>query len=111
MNREQKRKQQKNLRKLGIDKRSFDVLVGLQAIKKSTQTIQSGDRVKLNVDAIRNVKDYDRLSNLYKKFVADHEDDEFTAIVDDGVGKYGNLFSLKEDPAGWLFWSGDLIKV
>ena len=43
MNREQKREQQKNLRKLGIDKRSFDVLVGLQEIKKSTQTILSGD--------------------------------------------------------------------
>ena len=69
MNREQKREQQKNLRKLGIDKRSFDVLVGLQAIKKSTQTIQSGDRVKLNVDAIRNGKDYDRLSDLYRNLL------------------------------------------
>ena len=56
MNREQKREQQKNLRKLGIDKRSFDVLVGLQAIKKSTQTIQSGDRVKLNVTQLEMAK-------------------------------------------------------
>ena len=111
MHRDQTRAQQQNVRKIGTTKRSLGVTSALQAIKKSTQTIQSGDRVKLNVDAIRNGKDYDRLSDLYKKFVADHEDDEFTAIVDDGVGKYGNLFSLKEDPAGWLFWSGDLIKV
>ena len=50
------------------------------------------------------------MARLYKEFVESHQDDVFTAVMDNGVGKYGNLFTLKEDPAGWLFWSGDLIK-
>lgn len=110
MNREQKRAMKRKAESRGIDGRMVDVFVGLQKVKKSTELIKDGDMVRINISSIKNHPDYDRLSGLYKEFVESHQDDVFTAVMDNGVGKYGNLFTLKEDPAGWLFWSGDLIK-
>lgn len=111
MNREQKRAMKRKAESRGIDGHMVDVFVGLQKVKKSTELIKDGDKVRINISSIKNHPDYDRLSDLYKKFVESHQDDVFTAVLDSGVGKYGNLFALKEDPTGWLFWSGDLIKV
>lgn len=111
MNREQKRAMKRKAESRGIDGHMVDVFIGLQKVKKSTETIMDGDKVRIDVSSIKNHPDYDRLSGLYKEFVESHQDDVFTAVMDNGVGKYGNLFALKEDPTGWLFWSGDLIKV
>lgn len=111
MNREQKRVIKRKVAKLGVDRHIVDVFLDLHKIKKSTESIKDGDKVRLNIQAIKSNPDYDHLSDLYKQFVESHQEDVFTAAKDDGVGKYGNLFALKEDPSGWLFWSGDLIKV
>ena len=100
MNREQKRAMKRKAESRGIDGHMVDVFVGLQKVKKSTELIKDGDKVRINISSIKNHPDYDRLSGLYKEFVESHQDDVFTAVMDNGVGKYGNLFALKEDPAG-----------
>lgn len=66
--------------------------------------IMEDDKVCLDVEKIKNRKDYERLSAGYKEFVSSSAGKVFTAHVEKK-----NLISLKENPV-WLFWSGDLTK-
>lgn len=69
MNREQKRAVKRKAESRGIDGHMVDVFIGLQKVKKSTETIMDGDKVRIDVSSIKNHPDYDRLSGLYKEFV------------------------------------------
>lgn len=95
MNREQKRAVKRKAESRGVDGHMVDVFIGLQKVKKSTETIMDGDKVRIDVSSIKNHPDYDRLSDLYKKFVESHQDDVFTAVLDSGVGKVRESFCTK----------------
>ena len=69
------------------------------------QDFEEGDQIRLNVEAIKARKNYERMSTMYKEFVEASGDTVFTAHVE-----RANMISLSEEPK-WLFWSGDLIKL
>ena len=49
MNREQKRAVKRKAESRGIDGHMVDVFIGLQKVKKSTETIMDGDKVRIDV--------------------------------------------------------------
>lgn len=113
MNREQKRSLEKKLRKIGHNKTAAAEYVKsaatLDTIIKSGSGVVSppksfseGDKVMLNLERIKARKNYDKMSDWYKKFVEENADAVFTAHIE-----RPNTISLKEEPI-WLFWSGDL---
>ncbi|RKJ76635.1 hypothetical protein D7X33_14065 [Butyricicoccus sp. 1XD8-22] len=63
------------------------------------------------METIQRHPDYPNLSEKYREFVETHEDDVFTVVFDERHGENSPLVCLKEDPCGWLFWTGNLIKV
>ena len=73
----------------------------------------AGDLVRLNIEQIMKHPDYLRLSKRYRDFVETHARDIFTVQYDRSasVQKLNSVVALKEDPDGWLFWTGDLQKV
>ena len=109
MNREQKRKFVKDAKKKGIKKTTAEAYA--EIINNGTgrntdaQEISEDEKIMLNIEAIRNRKNYERMTDKYKEFVNNNSDKVFTAHVE-----RTNLISLKEEPQ-WLFWSGDLIKI
>lgn len=54
-----------------------------------------------------------RLSERYRDFVETHAGDVFTVQYDRSasIQKLNSVVILKEDPDGWLFWTGDLQKI
>lgn len=116
MNRQQRRKVEKVARSRGAsgdEAKSIAMIVSnADEIRKggtgahtTAKSFNDGDKVKLNIEAVKSRKNYDRMLPLYKEFVETSEDTVFTVHVEQG-----NLISFIEEPK-WLFWSGDLIKV
>lgn len=116
MNREQKRSLERKLKAKGVSAKSaknyVEVAQTLQEIKATSpgehtppQRIEEGQKVMLNLQAIKARKNYERMSPLYKEFVDANDGAVFTAHVE-----RPNMISMQEEPR-WLFWSGDLIKV
>lgn len=64
--------------------------------------IQSGDKVTLNIEAIKSRKNYDSMTENYKTFVEENAGRVFTAKVEKN-----SLVTFEEDNT-WLFWGGDL---
>ena len=62
-----------------------------------------GDKVYINIPLVKSRKNYELMSELYKKFVDESEGVPYTAHIEKE-----KLVSFVEDPR-WLFWSGDLI--
>lgn len=110
MGREQRRKFVKAARKKGLSPYIADLY---WKMKNGDTTIElhEGDRVKLNVKAIQRHPDYEKLAESYRKFVESHIDDVFTVVYDRKYQDKPVVVCLKEDPAGHLFWTGNLIKV
>ena len=116
MNREQKRSLTRKLKSNGASeetaKNYVEVAQKLDAIKNNwagehtpPQSIQEGDLVRLNLDAIQKRQNYDKMSPRYKQFVEESNGVVFTAHVE-----HTNMISMQEAPQ-WLFWSGDLTVV
>lgn len=111
MNRKQKRNFVKIAKSKGVDPQIAELYMRLKDKGVAFDDIGEGDRVKLNLKVIQSHPDYKRLSEKYKNFVVENADTVFTVRLDPRGGNLNNVVSLKEDPAGWLFWTGDLIKV
>ena len=111
MNRKQKRNFIKLAKGKGVDPKIAELYMRLKDQGVMFDNISDGDRVKLNLKVIQSHPDYKRLSEKYKNFVLENADTIFTVRLDPRGGDLNNVVSLKEDSAGWLFWTGDLIKV
>jgi hypothetical protein len=115
MNRDQKKTLERAYRKFGkskseakkLSQQMYDIdKIRLEGTGDRTppQKFQEDDKFMLDVKLIKSRKNYDRMNDAYKQFVADNEGKILTVHVE-----RGNLISAKEEPK-WLFWSGDLIK-
>lgn len=109
MNRKQKRDFKKNIIKKGIltreEMKKYFSVNSDERNYSTEQSIKDGDKVRLNVDAIKGRPRFNIMSDGYKQFVDNNTDSVLTAKL------YGhNMIELEEDPR-WLFWSGDLIVV
>ena len=116
MNRDQKRALEKVYRKHGKNRteakvaaqRMYDIdkirLEGVGEISRPLKFFE-GDKFKLDIDKIKARKNYERMTDNYKKFVDDNANTVLTAHVEGRA-----MISAIEEPR-WLFWSGDLIRV
>lgn len=116
MNREQKKTLERAYRKFGkskseakkLSQQMYDIdkirLAGT-GDKTLPQKFQEDDKFMLDIKRIKSRKNYERMNDAYKQFVADNDGKILTAHVE-----HGGLISAKEEPR-WLFWSGDLIKL
>lgn len=108
MNREQRRALAKRVQKNGMRKelaKTFAEIASGTGEHTEPKSFEEGDKIRLNIAAIKARKNYDRMSPMYKEFVESAGDAVYTAHVE-----RTNVISLVEEPK-WLFWSGDLIKV
>ena len=116
MNRENRRSLEKKARAKGATKEEaqqvVEVAKTLEQIRYSDagantppQEIATGDKVMLNLQAIKARKNYDNMLPSYKEFVEENEGTVFTARVE-----HEHIVSMQEFPR-WIFWSGDLIKM
>lgn len=110
MNRSQKRAFVKNARKNGMEKHKAEAFVEIMngtGEHTEPQEIEEGEKVWLNIEAIKARKNYAHMSPMYKEFIEKSEGVVFTAHIEQGKK---TLISLIEEPK-WLFWSGDLVRV
>ena len=109
MNREQKRAFVKKAQMKGVSKKTVEAYAEIMDMGDGTiiepQDIQEGESVKLNLENIKNRRNYENMSDKYKSFVETNADKIFTAHLERPT-----LVSFVEEPS-WLFYSGDLIKV
>ena len=108
MNREQRRALAKRAQKHGMSKeltKAYAEIASGTGEHTKPHAFEEGDKIRLNVEAIKVRKNYERMSPMYKEFVEAAGDTVFTAHVE-----RANMISLAEEPK-WLFWSGDLVKV
>ena len=109
MNREQSRKLRRDAKKKGIDKGVTELYLSMKKDgldnPSPPKSIRTGDRVLLDVDKIKNRRNYSLMARAYREFVESSTGKVFTATLEQG-----NLVSMQEEPR-WLFWSGDLIVV
>lgn len=104
-----KRKRRELLRR-GVRQSVIDLYLAMDGKLSPIQDLKEGDIVKLNIENIKKHPDYLKLTHMYRQFVENNANSLFTVTYDES--KRGtNIVRLKEDPAGWLFYSGDLIKV
>lgn len=115
MNREQRRKYEKQLRENGY---TADVAKRMANLKKqmaSEDAIKEGDKVTLNYKKITSYADYATKTEGYKTFVENNKDTVFTVKYDDFYNKNGNniIVTLAEDTTkpSWMWVIDDLIKV
>ena len=109
MNREQKRAFVKNAHRKGMSKKQAENFLRIADSTDTSHTpsqiVKTGDKVMLNVEALKSKKNYDIMNPEYRKFVEASEGIEFTAVQE------GNkLIHLEEEPK-WLFWCGDMTVV
>lgn len=108
MNREQRRALAKKAQKDGMRKglaKVFAEIANGTGEHTKPQDFEEGDKVRLNIEAIKARKNYGVMSPMYKEFVENAGEAVYTAHVERPT-----LISLAEEPR-WLFWSGDLIRV
>lgn len=106
MNRKQRRAFVKRAKKKGVSEREAKAYAEIVSEGTGTHTkaqeIQSGDKVMLNIEAVKNRRNYSITTDKYKDFVNKSEGKVFTAVA-----KGGGLVELEGKP--WLFWCGDLV--
>lgn len=73
--------------------------------------VKEGDKVRLNLDAIKSHPDYEQRLPEYRKFCEENVGKVFTAMFDEKLRK--SVVCLAEDTTNpkWLFWIGDLEKI
>jgi hypothetical protein len=110
MNRDQKRKLVKKAQKDGMKKelaKTYAEIVSGTGEHTKPQSFLEGDKVTLNIEAVKARKNYERMSPKYKEFVEASEGVVFTVHIE-RTGS--NIVSFAEEPK-WLFWSGDLLRI
>lgn len=112
LNRSDRRKMGRRLRKTGISPEMAIELFERRLAQFAAQPLQEGTKVRLNYDEIVNAPGYDKKVKPYKAFVEENRDKVFTVAYDDKHTS-GRMVVLAEDPSlqQWLWWSGDLIVV
>ena len=109
MNRQQKRDFVKRAKKRGVKESEAKAYANIisrgTGVNTPSQEITEGEKIKLNVEAITNRRNYGDMSPDYKEFVESNTDTVFTAHVEKKT-----LISLNENPR-WLFWCGDLVRI
>lgn len=110
MNREQRRKLEKQLVAKGATREQAKMLIQIHTDKGS---LKEGDRVRLNMKSILEQPDYANMNPKYKQWVEDNKDKVFTVEYDEKHGENSTLVCLREDESDprWLFWVGNLEKV
>jgi sRNA-binding carbon storage regulator CsrA len=80
------------------------------SVKNKTEpvSLKNGDKVKLNVEAIKNRPNYIHMNENYKKFVDENENSVFTVKLE---YETNNRVVSFEEESSWLFWCGDLILI
>ena len=111
MNRAQNRKIKRAIISKGGNPLLAEFYQKMQKRKLPENAFAEGDKVKLNIPLITGHPDYERLTERYRNFIENHKDDIFTVVFDKNRQVNPSLVCLKEDSDGWLFWTGDLIKV
>ena len=111
MNREERRRQsrsrQKDTAKESLRKLIWSTIKGGAA----PQDLREGDHVQIDVASIERNPDYTLLSEKYKKFIHSNAGTVFTVRYDRRYKDNPHIVCLKEDINGWLFWTGNLIKI
>lgn len=113
MNRETKREIRKKLKGKGYSKSEIDNFIKFKELYSQTKILKEGQRVKLNVDKIKNHPDWDKLTKKYRNWVELHKEDIFTVEYDKNHQDKPTLVCLQEDSSEpkWLFFVGDLIEI
>lgn len=111
MGRQQKRDFVKHTAKKGINKDVAEFYWNARTYGSAPVELNEGDHVKINIEAIKKHPDYNRLSETYREFVETHAANVFTVVYDERHKRNPTIVTLAEDPFGWLFWTGNLIKV
>ena len=110
MNREQRRKYERQLRRKGVS--NEDVELFFKMLASSDETVNDGDKVRINVERIRKHPDYEKMNPKYKQFLADNEDKIFTATkTKKGFNRSFVEFEEDSTDPRWLWCMDDLIKV
>lgn len=112
MNREQRRRYAKELKKMGANqgeiKRYDDML-------KTASNFAEGDKVTINYDKITSETGYELRTENYRTFVENNKDTIFTIEYDKKFKGSGNqilvTFAEDETKPKWLWYVDDLIKV
>lgn len=107
MNREQKRDFIKKARQRGVDEKYAKAYIQAQDSLDADAklNISDGDKVIIDIEKIKALKDYEIMNSEYKEFIESSYGVVFTAKVEKG-----RFVSLEENPR-WLFWAGNLIVV
>ena len=108
MNRSQTRKFRSLAKRKGVSHSLAEMYISMRNRGSAPQDLREGDLVRLNIEQIMKHPDYLRLSKRYRDFVETHAGDIFTVQYDRSasVQKLNSVVALKEDPDGWLFWTG-----
>ena len=96
------------LRAKEIAKQMYDIdKIRIEGVGETTrpQKFNEDDKFMLDIEKIKSRKNYNRMTDNYKRFVNENADTVLTAHVESR-----GLISAKEEPV-WLFWSGDLLRV
>ncbi|WP_206459318.1 hypothetical protein [Anaerovorax sp. IOR16] len=109
MNRQERRKYIRELRKFGISGKQIEDILFLKEASENV-CLQEGQKVKLNLEKIKSNVNYENMSDKYKKFIELHKDDIFTVEYDKNHMNNPVVVCFKEDTTDpkWLFWDGDL---
>lgn len=112
MNREQRRSKPKKVDKHSDKKiKAFESMwkAAMNSLSKHTdrQDFKDGDRVMMNVDAIKARPNYGKMNQRYRDFVENNAETVFTVEIEH---ENGSLIRFKEEPT-WLFWGGDLLSI
>lgn len=105
MNREERRNFTKRMRKNGMPKGNAEKFVKIvDAVDRYTprKEIHTGDRVTLNVSALKGKKNYGIMNPEYRNFVEKSDGVVYTAVCE-----REELIHMEEQPR-WLFWCGDM---
>ena len=110
MNRNDKRKFEKELKAKGYKHNEIEKMILIKEIMDNKKYLQEGQKVKLNLDKIKSHPDYNKLTEKYKIWVEDHKDDIFTVTYDKKYQINPVLVCLEEDEniPRWLFYEGEL---
>lgn len=114
MNREARRKLKKVAKKRGLTEAQANAYVAVvnradeirrEGVGENTpeKHFEEGDKVLINVNAVKARQNYEKMSAPYKDFIEKSEGVVYTAHIE-----HQKLISFVEEPR-WLFWSGDLI--
>lgn len=107
MNRAERRRPSK----AGEVRKIMEDLSAIQKVKKAMADdwpFQPGDKVKLDLEKIKEEKGYDQKLPAYKQFCEQNTERVFTVEYVDGMNPSVVCLAEDESTPKWLFWAGSL---